>query len=309
MKSRLQSGLLYPALFYVVFVWGLNTVLIKHALTELSPLAFMSLRFLVMTPLAFVLLRVAGERVSFEKRDLPLLIICGACGYGVYQYLWVLGLANTSPFASALLGTFAPVFTLALLAIAGHEKVRSGRWIGAAVALAGVAIFEGLFGGAPSFRTGDVLTLIAAAVFAGYNVVSARLLGRYTPLNLLVITLTIGAIMIIPSGIPALVHTDFAHVSPQSWGAVAFAIVFPIMLTYPVWSWGITKLGAGRVSLFSFLTPVFAGLLSIPILHVHFETHQLIGGAICLAGMVVSNMLGRASLAELWSWRAFGVER
>jgi len=305
-KTRLP---VYAALSYVVFCWGLNTVLIKHAFTEIDPLAFMSLRFLIMTPLAFVLLHAAGERVAFEKRDLPLLILCGACGYGIYQYLWVIGLANTTPFASALLGTFAPIFTLAILALAGHEKVRSGRWAGAAIALLGVAIFEGAFAGRLSFRSGDALTLVAAGVFAGYNVVSARLLDRYTPLNLLVVTMAIGTAMIVPSGFVAVLHTDFARISPSSWGAFAFAVLFPIMLTYPVWSWGITKIGAGRVSLFSFLTPVIAGLLSIPILHARFATHQLAGAAVCLGGMLLSNALGKTSLAQLWSWRAFGVER
>jgi len=305
-KSRLP---VYGALFYVVFCWGLNTVLIKHALTEIDPLAFMSLRFLIMTPLALVLLRLSGEKLHLEKRDLPLLIGAGACGYGVYQYLWVLGLAHTTPFASALLGSFAPIFTLAILAIGGHERVRSGRWLGAAVALAGVAIFEGVFAGHVTFQIGDALTLAAALIFAGYNVLSAKLLDRYTPLNLLAITMAIGTVMIVPSGIGAIAHTDFAAVSPGSWGAFAFAVFFPIMLTYPVWSWGISLIGAGRVSLFSFLTPVIAGVLSIPILHARFDGHQLLGAGVCLAGMLVSNLLGKTSLAALWSWRTVGVER
>lgn len=306
MKSRLP---VYAALFYVVFCWGLNTVLIKHALAEISPLAFMSLRFLIMTPLALFLLRLSGEKLHLEKRDLPLLIACGACGYGVYQYLWVLGLANTTPFASALLGAFAPIMTLALLAVAGHERVRSGRWLGAGIALAGVAIFEGFFSGHASFRVGDALTLAAAAIFAGYNVISARLLDRYTPLNLLAITMAIGTVMIVPSGLAAIVHTNFAQISLGSWGAFAFAVLFPIMLTYPVWSWGISLLGAGRVSLFSFLTPVIAGALSIPILHAHIDAYEIVGAGICLGGMLISNLLGKTSLAALWSWRAFGVER
>ncbi len=305
-KSR---PLVYVALFYVVFCWGLNTVLIKHALTEIDPLAFMSMRFLIMTPLALLLLKMAGEKLHLEKRDLPLLIGCAACGYGIYQYLWVLGLANTTPFASALLGSFAPIFTLAILAFGGHETVRSGRWIGAGFALAGVAIFEGFFSGSATFHVGDALTLAAAAVFAGYNVMSSKLLDRYTPLNLLAITMAIGTLMIVPSGIGAIAHTDFAAISPGSWGAFAFAVLFPIMLTYPVWSWGIGLLGAGRVSLFSFLTPVIAGVLSIPILHARIEGHQILGAAICLGGMLVSNLLGKTSLAALWSWRAFGVER
>ncbi|HVS45796.1 MAG TPA: DMT family transporter [Verrucomicrobiae bacterium] len=293
-------------LLYVICCWGLNTVLVKIAIGYLNPLAFLSLRFLVMPPLAILLVWLAGERIHIEKRDLPLLILCSACGYGLYQYCWVVGLANTSAFASALLGSFAPLFTLAIVAISGHERVRGGRWSGAVVALVGIAIFEGLFSGRATFRVGDALTLLGAAIFAIYNVVSARLLGRYTPLSLLAITMCIGAVMIVPSGIPAIVHTDFARVPWQTWAIFAYAVFFPIVLTYPVWSWGITKIGAARVSLFSYLTPVVAGLISIPLLGAHIGGYQLLGAALCLGGMIVANLLGNVSL---WTSRTLGVER
>ena len=294
------------ALLYVVFCWGLNTVLVKIAIGHIDPLAFMALRFLIMPPLALLLVRLSGERIHIQRRDLPLLILCGASGYGLYQYCWVVGLAHTTPFASALLGSFAPLFTLSILAATGHERVRSGRWIGAGVALLGIAIFEGLFNGHAAFRLGDELTLLGAAIFATYNVVSAKLLDRYSPLSLLAITMCIGAIMIVPSGIPAIVHTNFARVGLQTWAIFTFAVLFPVLLTYPVWSWAITKLGAGRVSLFSYLTPLVAGAVSIPLLGARIDGYHLLGAAICLAGMIVANLLGHVSL---WTSRTLGVER
>jgi drug/metabolite transporter (DMT)-like permease len=305
-SSRLP---VYLGLTYVVFCWGLNTVLVKHALSAIDPLAFTALRFLVMAPLTLLLAKAAGERLHIERRDIPLLIACAACGYGVYQYFWVIGLSHTTPFASALLGSSSPIFTLAFVAFAGQERVRGGRWVGAALALVGVAIFEGALSGHAAFRIGDLLTLIAAAIFAGYNVLSSRLLDRYTPLALLAITMCIGALMIVPSGLYGLAHTNFAAIGWDVWAIYLYAVLFPIVLTYPVWSYGISRLGAGRASLFGFLVPVIAGALSIPILHAQIAAYQVIGGAICLAGMLVSNVLGRVSLTSLWGWRAYGAER
>jgi len=294
------------ALLYVVSVWGLNTVFVKIAIGHMDPMAFMAMRFLVMPPLAFALTRSMGLRVAFRRNDFPLVLACAACGYGLYQYCWVVGLANTSPFASALLGSFAPLFTLTIVALTGHERVRSGRWLGAAVALVGIAIFEGIFSGHAAFRLGDELTLLGAAIFAAYNVISAKLLDRYSPLSLLAITMCIGAVMIVPSGIPAMLHTDYAHLGWQTWAIFAYAVLFPIMLTYPVWSWGITQIGAGRVSLFSYLTPIVAGVAAIPLLGARITGYHLLGAAICLAGMILATLLGQVSL---WSSRTLGVER
>lgn len=306
-KSR--RTLVYLSLVYVAFAWALNTVLAKYAFTRFDPLAFTGIRFLAMTPLSFLLARVMGERVHIEKRDIPLLIACGACGYGLYQYLWVIGLAHTTAFASALLSTLAPMLTLAFVAVRGSERVRSGRWLGAAIALFGVAVFEGAFAGHVTFRIGDLLTLASAAVFAAFNVLTARLLDRYTPVALVAIAMTVGTIMIVPGAIPRLLAQNWGAVTLADWGVLAYSVTFPIVLTFPVWSYGISQLGAGRASLFQFATPVLAGLLSVVLLRNTIEIHQLIGAAVCITGMAISQSLGAYSLSAIWAERTQGVER
>jgi drug/metabolite transporter (DMT)-like permease len=286
--------LIYGALFYVILAWSLNTIIAKQAFAQINPLAFTFLRFLVMTPLAFAMARAAGGRIHIERRDVWTLILCSLCGFGLYQYLWVVGLAHTTPFATALLSALTPIFTLAIVVIAGDERVRPGRWAGAAVALFGVAIFEGAFSGATSVRIGDLMVLGSALVFAGYNVLSRRLSQRYAPLELLAITMAIGLITLIPGGLPALLHTNLRALSPDTWWRILYATLFPILLTYPVWTWGISKLGAGKGSILQFFLPVLTGILSVPILHATFPAHEIVGAAVCLGGMVFAMAFGRA---------------
>jgi drug/metabolite transporter (DMT)-like permease len=304
-----QRLLVYVGLLYVVVCWGLNVVLVKLAIHAMDPLAFTTLRFIAMTPLVFLLLRVTGERVRIERRDVLLIVSCAAFGYGFYQYFWIFGLANTSAFASSLLGAMAPVFTLAIVAIAGHERIRAIRWAGAVVALFGIAIFEGAFAAHPTFRIGDALTMCSSLSFAAYNVTSSRLLARYSPTVLVAITMTIGMLMILPAGLPRLIHADLAHAGWQVWGPFIFAVVFPIVLTWPVWNYGISQIGAARASLFGFLVPIVAGFSSLPILGAHFDTHQLMGAGVCIAGMLLAAVFGRFSLAALWAQRSAGLER
>lgn len=296
------------ALLYVVIVWGLNTVLVKLVLGQIDPLAFMAMRFVVMPALALALLRLRGVRLHLDRRDLPLLVAAGACGYGVYQYFWMLGLAHTTAFASALLGSLAPVFTLVLLALFERERTGALRWAGAAIALLGVAIFEGAFAGRASVRLGDVLTLVAAIIFAGYNVLSARLLTRYSPLELVTITMGIGAIMVIPGGLWGIAHVDAAHLSWHVWAVFAYAVLFPILLTYPVWTWGIREIGPARVSLFSYLVPIVSGLLSVPILNATIAGYEIAGSLVCIAGMVLATTTV-SSLTQRWASRTIGIER
>jgi drug/metabolite transporter (DMT)-like permease len=290
--------LLYAGIFYVVIAWALNTVLAKQAVLEIDPLAFTFMRFLVMSPLAFLFVWMSGGRIRVARGDWPALILCAACGFGVYQYCWIVGLKYTTPFASALLGSMSPIFTLAIVAAFKHEHVRRSRWIGAAIALFGVAVFEGAFSGALTARIGDILTLAAALVFAGYNVTSAKLLDRYSSLELLAITMAIGTLMIAPGGVFALAHTHFATITWDVWWRLIYATIFPVLLTYPVWTRAIGILGAGRVSIFSFFTPVLTGIFSVPLLHAAFPGYELVGAAICLCGMLVAAIKGTQAPAQ-----------
>lgn len=306
----MRQRLLVPVgLLYVIFCWALNTVLVKIVVADFDPLAFTFMRFVFMTPLAYVLARATGNRIAIARKDIVPLILCGACGYGLYQYFWILGLSHTTAFASALFSGFAPIFTLLVVVALRYERVRSGRWAGAVIAMIGIAIYEGIFAGHAGFQLGDMLTLCGAALFAGYNVVSARLLDRYTPLSLLFITMLIGTLIIAPGGLWALAHAHFNRFNAFDGGVLIYATLFPILLTYPVWSWGITRIGAARVSLYSFLTPIIAGLLSLPILHARFAPYQLAGAAICIGGMALSQLIGRVSLTALWAARTQGMER
>lgn len=306
---RNRSFFVYLGLCYVIFCWSLNVVLVKRVIGHVDPLAFTGMRFVAMAPLALILAFAGGERLHFQWRDLPLLLLCGACGYGVYQYLWVIGLSHTTPFASALLGSTTPIITLAFVAALGHERVRSGRWLAAGIAFAGVAIFEGAFSGHFTFKIGDALTFLAACVFALYNVVSARLLGRYSPLTLLALTIVLGTAMILPGAIPRMVRLNLHAFTLADWLIYAYAVFFPIVLTYPVWSHGITRLGAGRTSLFQFALPIVAGVLAVVILHMPVTGYEVAGAAVCIGGMVISQVLGRVSLSQLWLQRSSSLER
>jgi drug/metabolite transporter (DMT)-like permease len=301
--------IVYLGLVYVVAAWALNTVVVKYAVETMDPLAFTGLRFIAMTPLAFVLAKLMGAQVRICKGDWPVLLAVGACGYGVYQYLWVIGLAHTTAFASALLATLAPLMTLAIVAFRKTERVRSGRWLGAVVALAGVAVFEGVFAGRITFRIGDLLTLLSAAVFAIFNVLTANLLDRYTPVSLVTIAMTIGTAIILPGAVPRMLQQNWSAVSVTDWLILAYSVIFPIVLTFPVWSYGISVLGAGRTSIFQFGVPVIAGILSVVLLRNHIDAHQIAGAAIVIAGMAISQLLGKISVTALWSQRTLPLER
>jgi drug/metabolite transporter (DMT)-like permease len=191
-------------LIFVVIVWGFSPSLFKIALSELAPLAFVFVRFVLLSVVAILVLAWRGARGGvawrIRLRDWPLLIVSGLAGYGIYQLFYMVGLAHTRIFDSSLLIATVPMWTAIVLVVLRLDRISPWQWIGIAVSLVGVAWFllaaqsgqQSLAPGvAPTPKDillGNVLTLIAALLFAIYGIVNRPLGARFSPPKLMCYT-------------------------------------------------------------------------------------------------------------------------
>src|SRR3954471_18430574 len=76
----------------VVGLWASTYIVTKHAFGELTPLAFVFVRFGSMILLAFLVMAARGRSWRIRRRDLPRFALAGLTGYTLYQLGFVLGL-------------------------------------------------------------------------------------------------------------------------------------------------------------------------------------------------------------------------
>jgi drug/metabolite transporter (DMT)-like permease len=119
-----------------VLLWASTFVVTKGAFAEVTPPAFVFVRFALMTALSFAVLAVAARR----RGDLPRFALAGLTGYTLYQLGFVLGLDRTSPFSSSLPIAMVPLFTAIILALGG-ERTSGRALVGLAVAIVGAIVF------------------------------------------------------------------------------------------------------------------------------------------------------------------------
>src|SRR5207237_1208890 len=82
-----------------------------------------------------------------------------------------------------------------LLALLGAERLRARQVAGTLVAFAGIALFlsDKFAGGVARAGIGDLVLLVASALFSLYTVLVRPLVARYGPLIVLAYTLAFGA--------------------------------------------------------------------------------------------------------------------
>jgi drug/metabolite transporter (DMT)-like permease len=273
----------------VVMLWASTFVVAKAAFSEVSPLAFLFARFVIMVVLAFavllVLQRGAGRWV--ERSDWGLFVLAGLTGYTLYQLGFILGLSRTSPFSSSLLIAMVPLFTVLILAAMGESTPLQG-WVGLGLALVGVALF--LFekrGASAGTLLGDVLSIGAAVAFAIYGIITRPLVRKYPAETYTAWSVLAGAVPLLLVSLPDALRQDWQTVSLSGWLSIVYLAIFPVYIAYILWNYAIARRGVAKASSFGLLVPIVAGLLSAIFVGEPFGPLKLLGAGLVLAGLVI----------------------
>lgn len=309
----MRRSLVDLGLVFVLVVWGISPTFFTIALGTLQPLAFVMVRFVLLAVVSVAVLAVRGLRGGrawrIERRDVGWLILSGLSGYGIYQLFYMVGLAHTTTFSSALFVATLPIFSAIILALARIERIHPLQWLGIALSFVGIVSFLYLAGtrggngaeiGTHVLTThdliiGDLLTLGSVALFALYGIANKRLAVRYDPPELMCYTLLVGTVALIPFSLPQVLSQNWAQVSWQLWVIIAYSVIFPIYLTYSIWNWAIGKRGVAYVTLYSYPVPVLAGIFAWIVLKQALTAGQIFAAAVVLGGM----LLARWGIARL----------
>jgi len=286
------------ALFSVAVMWASTFTLFKLAWRDIDPVAFTGLRFLAMFLFSVGVLMAARRRVRVRRTDLPALVLSGLTGFFLYQMGFVLGLDRTTALASAILISTHPIFSVIFVWLAGRQRPTPLQVAGVLLGFGGVAIFLRAWEAFAAARPGDLFSLGAAAAFGAYGVVNQSLNERYPPRELLAYGLAFGGLLVSVVAIPAMVSEDWGSIDLRAWTILLYAVVGPVYLAYVLWNWAIRHRGIPRTVVYGFMVPVLGGAIAVLVLKERVELEQLIGGAVVVAGLLVTRLGKDTSIAE-----------
>jgi drug/metabolite transporter (DMT)-like permease len=173
----------YLGLSCAALCWASAFIAGKLALVELTPLTLAAWRyvFAVAMLLPFVLRRSAWRGIGDHPGRLAVMVLCGGV---LYPSLFLGALSRTTATNTSLLIALNPTLTALLAPLAG-ERIDPRRLPGILLALLGAAlvITKGDLGriGEIGHASGDVLAVVAASCWVGFNVASRRVVGRARP--------------------------------------------------------------------------------------------------------------------------------
>jgi drug/metabolite transporter (DMT)-like permease len=282
-------------------IWGATFVIIKSALTNVSPLLFISLRFLTATlillPFAFKMFRNINRQIFWDGIFLGLLYFIGFTTQTA-------GLKYTTATKSAFItGTFI-IFTPVFQVLIERRSPAKRVLLGILLALTGLIFLTskgdsllGVFSEiSESFNIGDFLTLLCALFFALYlvylDIISKR--NDYKPLVFLQVVVTgiLGLLFSFLFNGWKIETIEFSFSSSLLF-AVLYTSIFATVLTTVIqtkYQKFVTPSVAGII--FSF-EPIFAAVFAFFVMNEKISNFGLLGCALIFTGLLVSEVLNR----------------
>jgi len=287
MKRPILDWSLVAALA-TMLAWGMNFAFVKYVLEHLGVGTFMFLRFAILPLLGLVLLvAIFRSRVAYtwpKRADLPRFVLCALVGHVLHISAVMYGMNLSTAFSSSLVLTCQPLFTLAILAWLGAERLRRPQIAGTLVAFAGIVIFlaDKFAAGFSRAGLGDLTLLVAGASFSLYTVLSRPLADRYGPLIVLSYTLLFSMPVMLAVTYP---FFELGTHGPAVWAAIFWALVVCSFFGWLTWTWVNSVRGVARSAPFMYLMPPVAGLVAWLTLGETFTWLKIAGAAVTMAGV------------------------
>jgi len=293
-SSAQSAGTLqaYFLLTVTTLCWAMNAVLSKFAVGEISPMALVSLRWV----LVVILLTVIAWRQL--RRDWPILrkravyiLVMGALGYTCFNSLFYIAAHYTTAVNIGILQGSMPVFVVLGAFLAFRSKISTLQMTGVLVTVAGVIIvgsggsLERLAGF--ELNTGDLLMLFACSLYAGFTVCL-----RYKPdvgaLSFFAMLALAAFLTSLPFVFLEISMGYFQAPTTTGWVVIALVALFPSFIAQLFFIQGVTIIGPSRAGVFVNLVPVFASIMAVTILSEPFELYQGMALVLVLFGIWLS---------------------
>lgn len=287
------DGFAVSLLLGCCLLWGFQQVLVKATIPEVPPVFQAAIRFTGATVLLWFWCQ--WRRVRLFERDGSLLagLLAGTLFAIEFACLYV-GLQFSTASRLTLFLYTAPFWVAVLLPLfVTSEKLRRQQWLGLICAF-GAVIFsmrEGLnAANLPNQWRGDLLAL-AAGMFWGLTTVVIRSsrLAKVSPEKLLLYQVGVSA-----ATLPILslmlgehwVRAFSAFAGKSLW----LQTVVGAFASYLAWMWMLGRYPATKISVFVFLTPVFALLFGALWLNEPVTVNLVISLFMVAAGIVLVNL-------------------
>lgn len=289
-KNRTLEWLLLLA----VFIWGMNTPIMKVGLLYIPPVLYNTIRLVIAAVLAWPILWYSKTYKPIRKQDIMPILGVSIGGFFFSQLLLMAGLPQTTAGNASLMMALLPLNVVIINRIFKQERITSAVAIGSIISLLG-ALFIILGSGKEvkfegSHLMGSLLIFIAQIGNAYYTVFSKDLLERYSTYQITTYVLSLSAVAFSLISIPDLLSLQWRAIPSSAWTSIVYSALLALLVGNIIWIWVIGKVGSTRAAFYQNLIPVFSIIGAFFFLGEVMSWLQLVGTGVVFLGLYITRL-------------------
>ncbi len=278
------------AALLTIFIWGTTFISTKILLADFQPLEILVLRFLLGF---FALLIVCPKSLGkTTKRQEGMFALAGLCGVCLYYLLENIALTCTMASNVGVIVSVSPFFTALLTPFffRGAEAIGRRFFVGFLVAMTGIFLISFQGSALEVSPKGDLLSLLAAIIWAFYALLTKQL-GEFGFPTVLVTRRIFfyGLLFMLPT-LPLFGFSpDLTRLAdPVILGNLLFLGLGASALCFVTWNFSVKTMGAVKTSLYIYVVPVVTVVCSMLVLHEFLTPLAWLGVGLTLSGLFLS---------------------
>lgn len=290
-----EVALGHAACFTAYAIFGINIVTCKDLTSShlISPIALFTLRSVIAGAL-FWILSAFTPKEKVALKDFPRIFLASVLGFLVPQLTFLMAIPDVSPMTSGILSSLAPIYTMFIAAVAIKEPITFKKAAGVVTSLCGMLllVFSSVGNGgdqAESTPTGILLLLLNGFSFALYLGAFKPIISKYSVVTFMKWIFVFSTVMSLPLSAGEITDIDWRQVGASHIAELAFLIFFATFVSYFLIPVGQKRLRPTLVSMYSYLQPLVATLISVIIGMDLLNWKKILSAVLVFGGVVLVN--------------------
>ena len=281
------------ACFTAYLIFGLNIVVCKDLTSSnvFSPLALFTLRSLGAGSL-FWLISFFRPKERVERRDFPKIFAASVLGFFFAQLSFLVAISHITPMDCSIVASLSPLYTMFIAAYALKEPLSAQKIGGVVLSLCGVIylILNSTTASSGVVQTtpmGVLLIVANSLCFSLYLGIFKPIITKYSVITFMKWIFLFSSLMSLPFTASELVKINFAELPISYLAELAFLIVCATFVTYFLIPIGQKLLRPTLVSMYTYVQPIVAIVVSIYIGMDTLTLPKVLAAATVFAGVII----------------------
>ncbi len=283
------------ACFIAYAIFGINIIVCKDLTSSrlISPIALFGLRSLG-AGLLFWLISYFLPKEKVDQKDFGKILMASLLGFFLTQVTFLMAIPDITPMDCSIVSSLSPIYTMFIAAYVLKEPITLRKAGGVAISFFGIIylIMNSVTGVGGTIETSweGILLMIANSLsFSLYLGLFKPVITKYSVITFMKWIFLFATLFSFPWTVSELRTFDYSLLTSTYLSELAFLIICSTFITYFLIPLGQKRIRPTLVSMYSYVQPIIAIVISIWVGMDTLSWQKLLAAAMVFGGVVLVN--------------------